>query len=1095
MPPSPTTNKSPSISRIASMPSLRGSRPPTAASSGSGSASSLASSSAGGDPRETNIQVVLRCRPRNEREIRENSAMILNVPSPSSTSTSATTSLKTKELQIRQQPNERASFKTYTFDRVFGPEATQETVYEDVAAPILHEVLAGYNCTIFAYGQTGTGKTHTMEGSLQMENGTYSAQAGIVPRVLFKLFEALELQDVESSVKVSCIELYNEELRDLLSPNDTKLQIRDGAQKGLVVGLEEVSVESASDSIAVLQRGSLKRQIAATSFNEKSSRSHCVFMITVRIREMTSEGEEVLKIGKLNLVDLAGSENIGRSGAENMRAREASDINKSLLALGRVINALVDRVSHIPYRDSKLTRLLQDSLGGSTKTCIIATVSPARCNFDETMSTLDYAHRAKNIRNKPQINQRMSKKVAIKEYVHEIEKLKQDLQSARDKNGIILSPERYKELTEDCEAVQAQMVQMRKDVEEREEHMRQQQEVYDRNMQLFEHAKVSLQSTKVHSLVQFAMHTPPHPKAHTKAQLAERTEQLRTVEASLEEHKVVNQAHAQHEASLNGVIRGLIATLTSTTTDVEQLHAKIDRKTQIQQDNKQTVTEYKDHLVKQLGSLENALRKFEEIQQGIGQSLQGRMRKFAADFREYQASTVGQLQQCSLQVRAATDSLSSATAAQSTATADELTAVRDASAAWLSQHEEAVAALTGSMTDAVSAISSDVSTYNNQAASWFADLQSYLTGVFGGMQVHIDKQTEQIRSLEDAVQTYCSDSATSSQNEQDALAKLQQDCAGQAEQLQAVFKARLADMVDELMNERTSAINNIIGSALGHTQQRHATVKALGTLHQERVDGLLHTTQEHREQVVQAEQGAVSRVSAQATTTSEHGARVEASLQEHQSQSANALTALHEQASAYVSDAQERLSTTSATVQDTAASNAKLLDSVAMLVGTQMDTFEQDCQRVTTGIVTDIESWQHNMMTDNCVNLATGFKQKTNELRKEVVNLAAKRLRDDMSTGDTPRKRHYKYPTAIDAVLDPAQVLARHRETGSIEQPKVVPADLFDPEIVGQLETSAGAVALPAEEGDQNSPSRQVSRLPVRTSVNGTGNSHDMDLS
>ncbi|KAL7745956.1 Kinesin- motor protein, partial [Sorochytrium milnesiophthora] len=612
MPSSPTTIRSPSISRTASMRSLRGSRPQTTASSGFGSASSLASSSAGGDPRETNIQVVLR--PRNEREIRDNSVTVVNVPtSPSS--------LKTRDLQIWQKPNEHTSFKTYTFDRVFGPEATQDTVYEDVAAPILHEVLAGYNCTICAYGQTGTGKTyeHTMEGSLQMENGTYSAQAGIVPRVLFKLFEALELQDVESSVKVSCIELYNEELRDLLSPNDTKPQIRDGAHKAVVGGLEEVLVTSANDCIAVLQRGSLRRQIAATSSNEQSSRSHCVFAITVHIREVTNEGEEVLKIAKLNLVDLAGSEHLGRSGAENKRMQEANKINKSLLALGRVINALVYRERHIPYRDSKLTRLLQDSLGGSTKTCIIATVSPAWCNVDETVSTLDYAHRAKNIRNKPQINQRMSKKVAIKEYVHEIEKLKQDLQSARDKNGIILSPERYKELTEDCEAVQTQMVQMRKDVEEREEHMRQQQEVYDRNMQLFEHAKVSLQSTK--------------------AQLAERTEQLRTAETSLEEHKVVNQAHAQHEASLNGVIRGLIATLTSTTTDVEQLHAKIDRKTQIQQDNKQTVTEYKDHLVKQLGSLENALRKFEEIQQGIGQSLQGRMRKFAADFREYQAST------------------------------------------------------------------------------------------------------------------------------------------------------------------------------------------------------------------------------------------------------------------------------------------------------------------------------------------------------------------------------------------------------------------------------------------------------------------------
>ena len=158
------------------------------------------------------------------------------------------------------------------------------------------------------------------------------------------------------------------------------------------------------------------------------SRSHCVYTLTVHVKETLADGEELLKVGKLNLVDLAGSENIGRSGAENARAREAGLINQSLLTLGRVINHLVEHSVHVPYRESKLTRLLRDSLGGRTKTCIIATIATAKIHYEEIISTLDYASRAKNIRNKPEVNQRMTKKELIKEYIHEIERLKSDLQ-------------------------------------------------------------------------------------------------------------------------------------------------------------------------------------------------------------------------------------------------------------------------------------------------------------------------------------------------------------------------------------------------------------------------------------------------------------------------------------------------------------------------------------------------------------------------------------------------------------------------------------------------------------------------------------------
>lgn len=205
--------------------------------------------------------------------------------------------------------------------------------------------------------------------------GNPSAQAGMIPRVLFRLFHALETTATDYSVKISFVELYNEELRDLLTselsaptgsaqpmgkgsssnsadPNQGGLKIFDDAsKKGVFIqGLEELPVKDATDALALLTKGSHRRQIAATKFNDHSSRSHSVFSITVHIKETSSMGDDLLKVGKLNLVDLAGSENIGRSGAENKRAREAGMINQSLLTLGRVINALVDRSSHVPYR-------------------------------------------------------------------------------------------------------------------------------------------------------------------------------------------------------------------------------------------------------------------------------------------------------------------------------------------------------------------------------------------------------------------------------------------------------------------------------------------------------------------------------------------------------------------------------------------------------------------------------------------------------------------------------------------------------------------------------------------------------------------------
>jgi kinesin family protein 11 len=232
-----------------------------------------------------------------------------------------------------------------------------------------------------------------MEGGLKcLENMSSTCEdaldreAGIIPRAVTQIFQTLE-KTADYSVKVSFLELYNEELIDLLGNSSENIKIfEDHGRKGVTVfGLEEVVVSNASDIFKVLDRGLKMRQTAETNMNKNSSRSHCIFSVTIHTKEPTPEGEEVIKIGKLNLVDLAGSENVGRSGAQNQRKREAGAINQSLLTLGRVITALTEHSPHVPYRESKLTRLLQDSLGGKTKTCIIATVSPGSSSLEETL--------------------------------------------------------------------------------------------------------------------------------------------------------------------------------------------------------------------------------------------------------------------------------------------------------------------------------------------------------------------------------------------------------------------------------------------------------------------------------------------------------------------------------------------------------------------------------------------------------------------------------------------------------------------------------------------------------------------------------------
>ncbi|SCV99746.1 LAFE_0B01596g1_1 [Lachancea fermentati] len=432
------------------------------------------------DEHAHNIKVYVRCRSRNQREIDEKSSVVISTASRGAG----------RELMLNGSNGKKA----YSFDRVFGAESDQEAVFEETAKTYIGEMLRGYNCTVFAYGQTGTGKTYTMSGDIKsispidtsQQSILLSEHAGIIPRILVELFKQLPQESKDFSVKVSFLELYNEKLRDLLAcsirgSDEEKHTDRFAATETIriydnnhnnaksnessitVRGMQELYIKSAHEGLELLREGSLKRQVAATKCNDLSSRSHTVFTITTNTTKTDPlSGKEFVKVGKLNLVDLAGSENITRSGvgAESMRAQEAGLINKSLLTLGRVINALVDHSQHIPYRESKLTRLLQDSLGGKTKTCIIATISPAKICMEETISTLEYATRAKSIKNTPQINQSMAKDSCITEYIREIDKLRQELRATRDKEGIYVTQEQYDLYESNCILVGEQKVRM-----------------------------------------------------------------------------------------------------------------------------------------------------------------------------------------------------------------------------------------------------------------------------------------------------------------------------------------------------------------------------------------------------------------------------------------------------------------------------------------------------------------------------------------------------------------------------------------------------------------------------------------------------------
>ncbi|XP_076916770.1 kinesin-like protein KIN-12E [Bidens hawaiensis] len=328
----------------------------------------------------------------------------------------------------------------FTFDHVADEHVTQEMLFKVAGVPMVENCMGGYNSCMFAYGQTGSGKTHTMLGDIDGGSRRHSVNSGMTPRER----EARREEKIHYTCKCSFLEIYNEQILDLLDPSSTNLQIREDTKKGIFVdNLKEIEVTSARDVIQQLIQGAANRKVASTNMNRASSRSHSVFTCIIESK-WVSQGVTHHRFARLNLVDLAGSERQKSSGAEGERLKEATNINKSLSTLGLVIMNLVSvsngKNPHVPYRDSKLTFLLQDSLGGNSKTTIIANISPSTCNSLETLSTLKFAQRAKFIKNHATINEDASGDVLamrtqIQQLKNEVSRLQNVINGGTENNG------------------------------------------------------------------------------------------------------------------------------------------------------------------------------------------------------------------------------------------------------------------------------------------------------------------------------------------------------------------------------------------------------------------------------------------------------------------------------------------------------------------------------------------------------------------------------------------------------------------------------------------------------------------------------------
>ncbi|KAE9974393.1 hypothetical protein EG327_008791 [Venturia inaequalis] len=970
---------------------------------------------------ETNINVVVRCRGRNDREVRENSGVVVSADQ------------KGKSVELSMGPS-ALSNKTYQFDKVFSPAADQIMIFDEVVSPILDEVLSGLNCTIFAYGQTGTGKTYTMSGDIT-DILPLPDNAGIIPRVLHALFNKIDGEDSENSVKVSFIELYNEELRDLLSADDSaKLKIYDdNAKKGhgttLVQGMEESHITSASKGIKLLRDGSHKRQVAATKCNDLSSRSHTVFTVTVYTKRTNEAGEDFVSTGKLNLVDLAGSENIQRSGAENKRATEAGLINKSLLTLGRVINALVDRGSHIPYRESKLTRLLQDSLGGRTKTCIIATLSPAKSNLEETISTLDYAFRAKNIRNKPQVNQMVSKKTLLKEFTLEIEKLKSELIATRQRNGVFLTQETYEEMTIESESRRILTEEQRDKIETMEINLRNKiQELFSLTTN-FNAMKKDTEMTKM-------------MLDGTKSILEKTEAVLEGTRKNLAEEKAMRKAHQKTEEALVEVGHGLISTLGQTTVDIGGLHSKLRRRSDLQSMNRRHWSSTQSQVSGTTMTVEDKLSAFQTQQERLIASLSTRMQSFVQQELDNLQASQQMLQEKSAEFETSKMEVDDQTAKSR----DEMNGVLEEIKSLREDVKEKVGAGLSDLSVSAQRISAGIMTeidsFQTQVHSSYASLAKDFKNTFDELVRELSDQQKEAEKLRHEIVQANNELALKNGASTMRLSTLLEE----EKQTQALERQALLSQITALVNATSekqqlrveqgiTSVQSELGEHGTAHGQVHDTFVTGGRQWSERSQAIVDKAMKSRETVK-------TKIKSDFATTNEHTESLR-----------NVTTSVHDSTTRIVEEQMQHLDTqlhglddivTRIQEQNNTHHNAHVT-SLSTLANTVHTSYEGIGEHFRTSFAR-VEKLDADM-TDQAQELEqtlpalaadSEIRRPLTELREVIENQA---LEEYQITGETPQRRQYEYPLSLPQTEPHDTLLAKLRGRSASMPPSPMKTD------------------------------------------------------
>eukprot|EP01083_Nonionella_stella_P273918 929559_1 len=956
-----------------------------------------------------NVNVVVRCRPPSDYEVKNGKVQTVRCSS--------------KEVIIEKFENRasrrNAVEKKFTFDRVYGQSATQEEVFTQTVVPMVDEVLQGFNCTIFAYGQTGTGKTYTMEGDIAFEGSDMSSQkAGVIPRAIELIFARLKQQKIESSVQISFLELYNEELRDLLADEHKQLRIFDDLAKSgvTVANLEEFVVRSPMDIAQLMQKGVAKRRTAQTKLNPNSSRSHCIFTMVIHMKETDKSGEEdIIKTGTLNLVDLAGSECVGRSGAVNKRAKEAGMINTSLLTLARVISALVDRLPYIPYRDSKITRLLQESLGGRAKTVIIATISP--CASDETVSTLEYAHRAKRVMNKPEVNQKMTRRKYCQDMMAKIAELQKENECLRREHGIFLPETKYEQMVADLGERSKRIEEIQAQLDSHIMKFRQLQELFDRKSTDFERIRDEKKA------VEDALSSVRSNLKATRKALSDTATQL-------EEHRFLVSEHSENERVLHGQASVLQSTLKESLSENHRLHDKIDRKLKVETTNlssaqkfrialgqrldtiESRVTKFRKGEVVQCEQLGNTLRDFMSNKKKEVQQLESQLQSFCTDLSTRQDTLSSTFTKNSERARASVSSMSSAVASSRESMGSSSRSAREQSLAQISEIRKTLEKWSKEFADIGELVSSKLTTHSDEIKT-FSESQ---TKCFTELRQTVNQSSDaQIDCLESSQRAVCS----FMDHQRDRSATM-------LTELVDSIRSKVADFVTTQQSEWKAARGNLEGSmeaAVKKTRDSTTSIQSLLDNQQcsmarwessqtEVIDGLKSSTNER----CQAGQNALSDASSYVST---HHKDVDSAFKLLESESDKLCELVEKDANAELSS----ISASNDTVQTTIGELTSAREAFATEQVATLEAHAERLKRFTEGVRSDHVGARRERVEKNCA----AFSSECADVNDMARRFLEKEIQIDVATGQTPIRRTVQYPTDLRRTDSQFALLQRFR--------------------------------------------------------------------